>query len=112
MLHATFLWALSMDGRQHMRGGVKTARAPGPADLPVCVAPVQVAKRELKLECDYRHELQSQQRFKQLIEADPYTSQHFYVPAVVPELSTERMLVRRCACACNCAAATLCCTDG
>ena len=55
----------------------------------------QVAKRELKLECDYRHELLAQQRFKQLNEADAYTSQHFYVPAVVPELSTERMLVRR-----------------
>jgi hypothetical protein len=27
------------------------------------------------MECDYRYELQSQQRFKQLIAADSYTSQ-------------------------------------
>ncbi|EFN54887.1 hypothetical protein CHLNCDRAFT_24033, partial [Chlorella variabilis] len=53
---------------------------------------VRVAKRELKLECDYRYELQSQQRFKQLIAGDPYTAQHFHVPDVVPELSSERVL--------------------
>ncbi|KAI3437965.1 hypothetical protein D9Q98_000409 [Chlorella vulgaris] len=53
---------------------------------------VRVAKRELKLECDYRYELQSQQRFKQLISSDPYTSEHFYVPDVVPQLSTEQVL--------------------
>jgi len=37
-------------------------------------AAVKVAKRELRMECDYRYELQSQQRFKALISADPYTS--------------------------------------
>ncbi|PSC71114.1 aarF domain-containing kinase 4 [Micractinium conductrix] len=53
---------------------------------------VKVAKRELKLECDYRYELQSQQRFKALISGDPYTAQHFHVPDVIPELSTEQVL--------------------
>ena len=43
--------------------------------LPILPAAVAVAKRELKMECDYRYELQSQQRFKQLVSADPYTSQ-------------------------------------
>eukprot|EP00967_Tisochrysis_lutea_P099139 scaffold147049_cov20-Tisochrysis_lutea.AAC.2 len=33
-------------------------------------APVQVAKRELALECDYSWEAASQARFKQLVEAD------------------------------------------
>ena len=44
---------------------------------PACACPpaVKVAKRELKLECDYRYELQSQQRFKALISGDPYTAQ-------------------------------------
>lgn len=27
------------------------------------------------MECDYRYELQSQQRFKQLVSGDPYTAQ-------------------------------------
>ncbi|KAL4452036.1 hypothetical protein ABPG75_007698 [Micractinium tetrahymenae] len=53
---------------------------------------VRVAKRELKMECDYSYELQSQQRFKALISGDPYTAQHFHVPDVVPELSTRQVL--------------------
>ena len=53
---------------------------------------VKVAKRELALECDYRFELAAQQRFKLLVEGDPRTSRHFRVPAVVPELSSERVL--------------------
>jgi hypothetical protein len=36
---------------------------------------VSVAKRELRLECDYRYELQSQQRFKALVAADAYAAQ-------------------------------------
>lgn len=53
---------------------------------------VKVAKRELRMECDYRYELQSQQRFKALIASDPLLSQHFHVPDVIPELSTEQVL--------------------
>ena len=33
-----------------------------------------MAKRELRLECDYRYELQSQQRFKALVAGDAYTA--------------------------------------
>ncbi len=36
---------------------------------------VRVAKRELRMECDYAYELQSQQRFKALIAGDPDTAQ-------------------------------------
>lgn len=36
---------------------------------------VRVAKRELRMECDYSYELQSQQRFKALIAGDPDTAQ-------------------------------------
>lgn len=53
---------------------------------------VTVAKRELALECDYRYEAAAQSRFKTLIEGDPRTAAHFSVPAVVPELSAERVL--------------------
>lgn len=53
---------------------------------------VRVAKRELKMECDYAYELQSQQRFKALIAGDPSTAQYFHVPDVVPELSTRQVL--------------------
>ena len=49
---------------------------PCPRTLPLpAPAAVKVAKRELRMECDYRYELQSQQRFKALIAGDPYTAQ-------------------------------------
>ncbi len=64
---------------------VHAVEGPLPGSLPPCPPPppprsclppatVKVAKRELRMECDYRYELQSQQRFKALISADPYTS--------------------------------------
>ena len=51
-----------------------------------------MAKRELALECDYRYELQSQQRFRELVGGDAWAALHFRVPAPVPELSAERVL--------------------
>lgn len=51
-----------------------------------------MAKRELAMECDYRYEAEAQRRFKHLIGTDAYTSRHFTVPDVVPELSAERVL--------------------
>lgn len=52
----------------------------------------QVAKRELALECDYSYELRCQARFRDLLAADPQLAPHFHVPAVVPELSSQRIL--------------------
>ena len=53
---------------------------------------VAVAKKELALECDYRYELQAQQRFASLVREDPECRDVFYVPDVVPELSSQRIL--------------------
>lgn len=53
---------------------------------------VRVAKRELALECDYRHEAVAQARFRELVLADPSLAPHFNVPAVVPELCTGSVL--------------------
>ena len=53
---------------------------------------LQVAKRELALECDYRWELASQQRFRSLVLADPELSRHVSVPRTVPELSTRSVM--------------------
>ena len=44
------------------------------------------------MECDYLYEARCQSRFKALVEADPEFDAIFTVPAVVPELSTERVL--------------------
>lgn len=52
----------------------------------------QVAKRELAIECDYENELECQERFGRLINNDPTLSPHFHVPAVIPELSSARVL--------------------
>ena len=51
-----------------------------------------MAKRELALECDYRYELRSQERFAALIGGDAWAARHFRVPAPVSDLSTERVL--------------------
>ncbi len=53
---------------------------------------MQVAKRELAIECDYENELQCQQRFARIINDDPELSPHFHVPAPIPELSSSRVL--------------------
>ena len=49
---------------------------------------VEVARAELRLECDYEHEAAAQRRYKLLVAADP----DFVVPGVVDELSTRRVL--------------------
>lgn len=54
---------------------------------------VAVAKRELKLECDYRHEARSQARYAAAMAAAPAPLRDaFVVPAVVPELCGDRVL--------------------
>ncbi|KAG2498015.1 hypothetical protein HYH03_004273 [Edaphochlamys debaryana] len=53
---------------------------------------VKVAKRELALECDYTYEAACQARYRDLIAADPSLAAHFHVPAVVPALSSRRVL--------------------
>jgi predicted unusual protein kinase regulating ubiquinone biosynthesis (AarF/ABC1/UbiB family) len=51
-----------------------------------------VAKRELKLECDYEYEARCQGRFKELVEGDPQLAGDFRVPGVVPALSAAQVL--------------------
>ena len=46
---------------------------------------MQVARRELKAECDYTLEAGFMRQFRTLLTDDP----HFYVPAVVDELSSK-----------------------
>jgi aarF domain-containing kinase len=53
---------------------------------------MQVAKRELALECNYTYEAAAQQRFKQLVADDAELSRVFYVPEVIPELSSQQVL--------------------
>ncbi len=53
---------------------------------------VAVAKKELALECDYYYEAAAQARFAELVASDPYCVQNYRVPAVVPELSSQRIL--------------------
>ncbi|CEF68671.1 UbiB domain and Protein kinase-like domain-containing protein [Strongyloides ratti] len=49
---------------------------------------VDVARRELKLECDYIRELKAMEKFRELIG----DSEDFYVPKAFPELSTKTVL--------------------
>ena len=53
---------------------------------------LQVAKRELKLECDYRYEARCQMRFVQLIADDEDFRDVMHVPAVIPELCSASVL--------------------
>jgi len=50
---------------------------------------VEVAKAELALECDYRHEAKAQTEFRNLINGTP----HMNVPEVIHNLSSRRILV-------------------
>lgn len=55
---------------------------------------IRVGREELKVECDYRRELEHQQRFQILISSDPgLVADRFVVPKVFDELSTDRILV-------------------
>lgn len=54
---------------------------------------MQVAKRELALECDYTYEATCQERFKQLVETEPaLAGGHFHVPGVVRQLCSQRVM--------------------
>ncbi|MPC62874.1 Atypical kinase ADCK3, mitochondrial [Portunus trituberculatus] len=47
---------------------------------------IEVAKKELRWECDYIREAECTKRFKELVKPHP----DFYVPEVIPELSTPQ----------------------
>lgn len=49
---------------------------------------IEVMSRELALECDYVREAACARKFKELVKDDPF----FYVPAVIDELSSMRVL--------------------
>jgi len=49
---------------------------------------MRAAKEELALECDYTNEALAQKKFRKLVQGD----KAFYVPAVIDELSTKRIL--------------------
>ena len=53
---------------------------------------LQVAKRELALECDYEYEARCQKRFKQLLSTDAELSEHMRVPDVIDELSGKTVI--------------------
>ena len=53
---------------------------------------MQVAKKELKLECDYEYEARCQLRFVQLIEDDPDFRDVVHVPMPIPELCSSSVL--------------------
>ena len=52
----------------------------------------QVAKKELALECDYAWEATAQERFSELVAAQPDMVGVVRVPAVVRELCSARVL--------------------
>ncbi|KAL6779673.1 COQ8 [Auxenochlorella protothecoides x Auxenochlorella symbiontica] len=52
----------------------------------------KVAKKELALECDYEYEAASQARYAALVAADPELAPLFFVPPVVPDLSSRGVL--------------------
>jgi len=51
-----------------------------------------VAKKELKLECDYEYEARCQLRFVQLIEEDEDFKDVMHVPMPIPELCSSSVL--------------------
>lgn len=53
---------------------------------------VQVAKRELSMECDYEYEARCQKRFKKLISSDPELAESFNVPDIIDELSGKTVI--------------------
>lgn len=54
---------------------------------------MQVAKRELALECDYSYEATCQERFKALVESEPrLAGGRFHVPGVVRPLCSQRVM--------------------
>ena len=53
---------------------------------------LQVAKRELALECDYAYEARSQAQFRALVRGDPELRDVVSVPDVIGELCTRHLL--------------------
>jgi aarF domain-containing kinase len=55
---------------------------------------IRVGRDELKVECNYINEMANQIAFRELVASDPYLVEHgFVVPNVVPELTTNQVLV-------------------
>jgi aarF domain-containing kinase len=55
---------------------------------------IRVGRDELKVECNYINEMANQVAFRELVASDPYLVEHgFVVPNVVPELTTNQVLV-------------------
>lgn len=52
----------------------------------------QVAKKELKLECDYVYEARCQSKFVELIEEDADFKGIMHVPEIIPELCSHSVL--------------------
>jgi aarF domain-containing kinase len=54
---------------------------------------IRVGQQELKVECDYRREMLSQQRMQDLVNADPVLrANYFVVPDVIEQLTTDQVL--------------------
>ena len=53
---------------------------------------VAVAKQELALECDYRHEARCQHEYYERLQASPALRGVFEAPELVPELSARRVI--------------------
>jgi aarF domain-containing kinase len=54
---------------------------------------IRVGRDELKVECDYLQETKHQQRFKELVENDPFLSkERFVVPDVITDLTTAEII--------------------
>jgi aarF domain-containing kinase len=53
---------------------------------------VAVAKQELALECDYRHEALFQEEYRQKLASTPALQETFVVPELVPQLSAQRVI--------------------
>jgi aarF domain-containing kinase len=54
---------------------------------------LKAARKEMEGECNYEQEAELQTRYRELILASPDLASDFYVPAVIPSLSTRSILV-------------------
>ncbi|KAL7469816.1 hypothetical protein ACHAXS_010079 [Conticribra weissflogii] len=55
---------------------------------------IRVGREELKVECDYRREVENQKRFRSLISSDAgLVADRFRVPEVIEDLCTDKILV-------------------
>lgn len=56
---------------------------------------IRVGQEELRVECDYRREMENQQRIQKLVTSDSVLcDNHFVVPDVFEELTTDQVITR------------------